>query len=257
MHPSSFALALSANLLILSNSDNGIIKTLDQPVYLTRVKGSTVYCLDRSAKPRTITIDPTEYRFKLALVRQNYDEVLQLIRSSNLVGQSIIGYLQKKGYPEIALHFVQDEMTRFDLAIECGNLGVALEMAKAVDKEDVWKKLGQQALKQGNHSVSVIGFELYSKLSYLRSSLPILQIVELAYQKAKDFDKLSFLYMTTGNTKKLAMMQGIAVKRGDQMSRFQNSLYLGDVESRVAVLRDTGMCEWLDLAHFSVPNHSY
>jgi len=113
-----------------------------------------IHCLDRSAKPRTITIDPTEYRFKLALIRKNYDEVLQIIRTSNLVGQSIIGYLQKKGYPEIALHFVQDQQTRFDLAIECGNLVVALEMAKAVDREDVWNKLAAAALKSGNHQVS-------------------------------------------------------------------------------------------------------
>lgn len=44
------------------------------------------------------------------------------------------------------------------------------------------------------------------------------------------------------------MMQGIATKRGDQMSRFQNALYLGDAEARVAVLRDTGMCEWFAAA---------
>jgi coatomer protein complex subunit alpha (xenin) len=201
----------------LPQGDNGIIKTLEQPVYLTRVKGSTVYCLDRTARPRTIQIDPTEYRFKLALVRKNYDEVLQIIRNSNLVGQSIIAYLQKKGYPEIALHFVQDPTTRFDLAIECGNLNVALEMAKELEKPDVWKRLGEQALKQGNHSM-----------------------VELAYQKTKNFDKLSFLYLVTGNTKKLGMMQSISAKRGDQMSRFQNSLYLGDAEGRVAVLRETG-----------------
>jgi coatomer protein complex subunit alpha (xenin) len=113
-----------------------------------------VHCLDRTGTPRTITIDPTEYRFKLALARKNYDEVLQIIRNSNLVGQSIIAYLQKKGYPEIALHFVQDQQTRFDLAIECGNLQVALEMARAVDREDVWNRLGAAALKQGNHSVS-------------------------------------------------------------------------------------------------------
>lgn len=69
------------------------------------------------------------------------------------------------------------------------------------------------------------------------------QIVETAYQKAKNFDKLSFLYLITGNTKKLGMMQAIAAKRGDQMSRFQNSLYIGDVEGRVAVLRETGMCK--------------
>ncbi|WVQ79748.1 hypothetical protein IAT38_001848 [Cryptococcus sp. DSM 104549] len=201
----------------LLQGDNGIIKTLEQPVYLTRVKGQIVHCLDRTAKPQTITIDPTEYRFKLALSRKNYDEVLQIIRSSNLVGQSIIGYLQKTGYPEIALHFVQDQQTRFDLAIECGNLPVALEMARAVDRTDVWERLGAAALQQGNHS-----------------------IVETAYQKTKNFDKLSFLYLVTGNTQKLGMMQVIATKRGDNMSRFQNSLYLGDAESRVALLRETG-----------------
>jgi hypothetical protein len=87
--------------LIPVNRDNGIIRTLDQPVYLTRVKGKTIHCLDRSARPRTISIDPTEYRFKLALIRNNYDEVLHIIRTSNLVGQSIIAYLQKKGFPEV------------------------------------------------------------------------------------------------------------------------------------------------------------
>lgn len=46
-------------------------------------------------------MDPTEYKFKLALVRNNYDEVLRIIQTSNLVGQSIIGYLQKKGFPEV------------------------------------------------------------------------------------------------------------------------------------------------------------
>lgn len=201
----------------LPQGDNGIIKTLDQPVYLTRVKGQVVHCLDRTAKPRTIPIDPTEYRFKLALVRKNFDEVLQIIRTSNLVGQSIIAYLQKKGYPEIALHFIQDPQTRFDLAIECGNLTVALDMARSVERPEVWERLGHAALKQGNH-----------------------QIVETCFQKTRSFDKLSFLYLVTGNTQRLAMMQTIATKRGDQMSRFQNSLYLGDVAGRVAVLRETG-----------------
>lgn len=85
------------------SSDNGIIQTLEQPVYLTRVKGKTIYCLDRTARPRTINIDPTEYKFKLALVQNKYDEVLNIIRTSNLVGQSIIAYLQKKGFPEVRL----------------------------------------------------------------------------------------------------------------------------------------------------------
>ncbi|POY75773.1 hypothetical protein BMF94_1183 [Rhodotorula taiwanensis] len=202
----------------LLNGDNGIIKTLEQPVYLTRVKGKTLHVLTRDARVETLAIDPTEYRFKLALVRKNYDEVLHIIKTSNLVGQSIIAYLQKKGFPEIALHFVQDKTTRFDLAIECGNLDVALEMAKALDREATWTRLGQQALKQGNH-----------------------KIVEIAYQRTKNFDRLSFLYLATGNDDKLAKMAKIAEMRGDPMSRFHNSLYTGNVESRVQVLLEAGM----------------
>jgi hypothetical protein len=66
------------------------------------VKGKTVYCLDRSARPRTINFDPTEYRFKLALLKNNYEEMLYIIKNSNLLGQSIIAYLQKKGFPEVS-----------------------------------------------------------------------------------------------------------------------------------------------------------
>ena len=47
-----------------------------------------------------------------------------MVRNAKLVGQSIISYLQKKGYPEVALHFVKDEKTRFGLALECGNIEV-------------------------------------------------------------------------------------------------------------------------------------
>ncbi|KAI5120086.1 hypothetical protein M0805_001242 [Coniferiporia weirii] len=202
----------------LPQGDTGVIRTLDNPVYLTRVKGRTVHCLDRSARPRTITIDPTEYRFKLALLRNNYEEMLHIIKTSNLVGQSIIAYLQQKGFPEIALHFVDDKNTRFDLAVECGNLDVALETATAIDRPECWNRLAQQALKQGNH-----------------------KIVEKAYQKTKNFDRLSFLYLATGSTDKLAKMQKIAQSRGDPMSRFHNALYAGDVENRISVLREVGM----------------
>ncbi|KAH9933850.1 coatomer WD associated region-domain-containing protein [Fomitopsis serialis] len=202
----------------LAQGDHGVICTLDNPVYLTRVKGKTVHCLDRSARPRTITIDPTEYRFKLALLRNNHEEMLHVIRTSNLLGQSIIAYLQQKGFPEIALHFVQDKNTRFDLAIECGNIEVASEMARALDRPECWERLAQQALKQGNH-----------------------KIVEKAFQQTKNFDRLSFLYLATGSADKLLKMQKIADSRGDPKSRLHNALYSGDILGRIAVLRDVGL----------------
>lgn len=200
-------------------SDNGIIRTLDQTVYLVKVKGRSVYCLDRNAKPRIMEIDPTEYRFKLALVKRNYDEMLQIIKTSSLVGQSIISYLQKKGYPEIALQFVQDPQTRFELALECGNLDVAIEMAKELDRPNLWSRLGTEALAHGNH-----------------------QTVEMAYQKQRLFDKLSFLYLSTGDQEKLFRMAKIAEHRGDFTSRFQNAIYRGDVEDRIQMFKEVDLC---------------
>ncbi|KAL8937067.1 MAG: hypothetical protein Q9216_004616 [Gyalolechia sp. 2 TL-2023] len=201
----------------LLNGDNGIVRTLDQTFYLTRVKARSVYCLDRSSKPKILDIDPTEYRFKLALVKRNYEEMLQIIQTSSLVGQSIISYLQKKGYPEIALQFVQDPQTRFELAIECGNLDVAVDMAKQLDRSKLWTRLGSEALAHGNH-----------------------QTVEMAYQKLRAFDKLSFLYLSTGDQEKLARMAKIAEHRGDFTSRFQNSLYMdsSDVDNRLALFKE-------------------
>lgn len=202
----------------LMNGDNGIIKTLDQMLYLIKVKGRQLLCLDRDAKPRTLDIDPTEYRFKLALVKKNYDEMFSIIKNSNLVGQSVISYVQKKGYPEIALQFVQDPQTRFELALECGDLAVALKEAKELDMPEIWKKLSIEALRQGNHA-----------------------IVETAYQRLKAFEKLSFLYLTVGDRGKLEKMSKIAISRGDYMAQFQNSLYLGEIESRIDMLKETGM----------------
>ncbi|KAJ9296864.1 hypothetical protein DTO271G3_5063 [Paecilomyces variotii] len=213
----------------LLNGDNGIVRTLDQTVYLVRVKGRNVYCLDRTAKPRILEIDPTEYRFKLALIKRNYDEMLQIIKTSSLVGQSIISYLQKKGYPEIALQFVQDPQTRFELALECGNLEVAIEMAKELDRPKLWSRLGTEALAHGNH-----------------------QTVEMTYQKQRQFDKLSFLYLASGDHDKLARMAKIAEHRGDFTSRFQNSVYRGDVEDRIQMFKEVDL---YPLAYLTAKSH--
>ena len=91
----------------LPNGDSGIVRTLDNPVYLTKVFGNVIYCLDRDGRNRQIQFDSSEYMFKLALNAKRFDHVLSMIKSGQLCGQSIIAYLQKKGYPEIALHFVQ------------------------------------------------------------------------------------------------------------------------------------------------------
>ncbi|XP_027194065.1 coatomer subunit alpha [Dermatophagoides pteronyssinus] len=213
----------------LYNGDHGIIRTLDLPVYLTRIKQQQVYCLDREVKSKILNIDTTEFKFKLALINRKYDEVLHMVRNAELVGQSIIAYLQKKGYPEVALHFVKDEKTRFALALECGNIEVALEAARSLDDQACWERLAEAALMQGNH-----------------------QVVEMAYQRTKNYDKLSFLYLVTGNLEKLRKMMKIAEIRKDTSAQFKNALLLGDVEERIKILRNS---DQLSLAYLCAATH--
>ena len=107
-------------------------------MYLTKVFGGVVLP-GQDGRNRQIQIDTSEYMFPL--IQRKYDQVLAMIVGA-LCGQSIIAYLQNKGFPEVALHFVKDERTRFDLAIECGNIEVALAAAQELDDKDTRHELG-------------------------------------------------------------------------------------------------------------------
>ena len=74
-------------------------------------------------------------------------------------------YLLFSGYPEVALHFVKDEKTRFALALECMDVEAALEAAKALDDKECWERLGEAALMLGNHQVRHEGFYSLYKIS--------------------------------------------------------------------------------------------
>lgn len=202
---------------VLLNGDKGIIRGLESPMYPTKLVESNLYCLDREGKMRTIELELAEPLFKIALDSKDYATVMKMVKHSRLCGQSIISYLQEKGYPEVALHFVHDARTRFKLALACGSIQVALSVAQELD-DAAWIQLGAAALRAGNFD-----------------------IVEMAYQKTKQFDQLSFLYLITGNTDKLRKMLKIAEMRNDLMSVVHNSLYLGEVEQRVQVLENTGL----------------
>jgi coatomer protein complex subunit alpha (xenin) len=76
--------------------------------------------------------------------------------------------------------------------------------------------------------------------------------VEYAYQKTKNFERLSFLYLITGNTEKLSKMLKIAEMRSDVMGRFHNALYLGDVQERIRIFEESGH---LPLAYATATTH--
>mmetsp|Transcript_5241 Transcript_5241/g.7754 ORF Transcript_5241/g.7754 Transcript_5241/m.7754 type:complete len:1294 (+) Transcript_5241:20-3901(+) len=221
----------------LATGDTGTIRTLDYPIYAQMVVGDQLFCLDREARARVVEIDTTEARFKLALNQKKYGQVMSMVKKSKLCGRAIVAYLQTKGFPEVALHFVKDPKTRFRLALACGNIDAAIECALTLEQSaeneeegrEIWGQLGSEALRQGNH-----------------------QVVEMSYQRTKDFDRLSFLYLITGDNDKLRKMLKISQMRGDIMGRYHNALFLGDAEERVKVLEESGN---MALAYISAKVH--
>ena len=114
---------------------------------------------------------------------------------------------------------VQNTRARFSLALDSGNLEVAYKTSFELKDSECYNKLGEEALRQGNH-----------------------QIVEVAYQNNRNYEKLSFLYLINGNYEKLNKMLAIAQKRNDIMSRFHNSLYVGNIEEKIRILAEAGLC---------------
>ena len=208
---------LSQIKYLLPSGENGIVRSLDEPVYLVCLRGSTLYVFNRESAIIKIEIDATEYLFKLSLENHRYHDAIKIIRNNKVDSQAIIGYLQRNGFEDIALYFVTEPRAKFNLALRCGKLETAEECANELNEPAIWNLLADEALRQGNW-----------------------KIVEECYVRTKAFDKLSFFYIITGNQEKLRKMMKVAEVRGDRMSYYFNAMYLGDVEARVKALRDAG-----------------
>mmetsp|Transcript_113163 Transcript_113163/g.359656 ORF Transcript_113163/g.359656 Transcript_113163/m.359656 type:complete len:1221 (+) Transcript_113163:191-3853(+) len=201
----------------LLNGDSGIIHSLQSPVYIVRVHKQFLHFIDREQTVNKMRLNSNEYLFKLSLHKRQFNDVKLYITNGRLCGNAVIGYLKQKGFPEVALHFVEDQQTRFNLALEYGHIEEAMTAAQELDEPTSWNRLGLEALRQGNQ-----------------------QIVEMVYQKTKNFDALSFLYLITGNVMKLKKMLKIAEMRNDVMSRFNNAMLLGNIEERVKIMAEMG-----------------
>lgn len=115
-----------------------------------------------------------------------------MVKHSRLCGQAIISYLQDKGFPEVgdsapvakdkgeegdigksvvegrtskvvcllwmscmqvALHFVEDNKTRFKLALACGNIEIAMNTSYELADDQCWHQLGTCVNSRGPPSM--------------------------------------------------------------------------------------------------------
>ncbi|KAJ5079003.1 coatomer subunit alpha [Anaeramoeba ignava] len=198
----------------LSNGDYGIIKSIDKCIYLVAVDNNAAFYFDRIDDGiRIMLFDSTEVALKSAIINNKMEDVVPLLRNKTITSRAFIEYLTKHGHPEIALHFVQNEKTKFELALQCGDIQNALDSAKKIDHRIYWQNLAKEALKQGN-----------------------VDIVENCHLRNENIYGLIFLYSITGNFDKLSKLPKIAEMKDDLLSHFQAALFLGSPEERIKTL---------------------
>ena len=195
--------------------EHGVIQVAAKVSYLVRAANGFLTTVDREWSVTKTKLFNYEYLFKLALLQGKSADVLTHLKGGRLLGSVTIGYLKKKGFPEVALHFVEDLQTRFNLSLEFGHVGEAFEAAKALNKPAVWERLQKEALRLGHA-----------------------EIAEKAAIARHDVEGLQFLYFLTGNGAKLAKL---AHKVKDHSARFNLALLRGDAHDRAAVLADLGL----------------
>ena len=218
---SAFAYSTSSHIkyVLPFSEESGLIQAVSAPLYLVRVGGSSMTFVDRQLEVTKTKLFSHEYLFKQALVQGKSKEVLDHLKNGRLLGSVTIGYLKKKGFPEVALQFVEDLETRFNLSLEFGHIAEALEAAKQIRKKEVWERLHKEALRVGN-----------------------VEIAEKAAIANHDIPALQFLYLLTGNGAKMGKLAGkLAKDRSDPMARFNLALLRGDVAERAQILEEIGL----------------
>ncbi|SOV74607.1 coatomer alpha subunit, putative [Plasmodium sp. gorilla clade G3] len=229
---------------ILINGEKGLIKYMDETVYLFKIYNNYLYYINRQENIKNILLNDTEYLFKMCLINNDEHMAYQYLNINNYnkkkknnmantnknnnnnnnniipvnekrklyFSYNLIGYIKKKGFANLAVQMVNNNNTLFNLSIQLGHLNNALKAAKKIDKTHIWNILSVHALMLGNF-----------------------QIAEYALQRTKAYDKLSFLYFFSGHIEKLKKMLSISMIRNDFISIFLNSLYLGDIQQRINI----------------------
>ncbi|CAK95037.1 unnamed protein product (macronuclear) [Paramecium tetraurelia] len=174
---------------LLLNGDTGVLKSTENILYL--VKGEEqqqsklkLTALDNAAKYLQEILDISEPLFKIAIMNKDLNSIHKFVEHNQ--NEAILSYLYQKRLASVALKLVKDKQAKFSLSLDSGNLEFAYKAAVEIREPQLFEQLRTEALRQGNHL-----------------------LVDICDQQLSQFDRLSFLYLCTGNTDKQEKLQNI------------------------------------------------
>lgn len=119
----------------------GVLQTVNDIYYLTNRTGSTLRYISRDGSLGTLEVNIAEMMAKYALKNGNVQTVVDILKSGQIRGFSMTNYLREMGYAELALQFEHDPHKKFKLAIESGNIDVAMQVARELKEKSCFAAL--------------------------------------------------------------------------------------------------------------------
>jgi coatomer subunit beta' len=196
------------------------ISHFDQAMYLLGYiqRDSRIYLADKDVNVTSFSLSLSVVEYQTLVLRDDMEsaaELLPSIPADQL--NKIARFLEGQGHKELALEVATDPEHKFELALALGQLGTALELARAADVEHKWKTVGDAALS---------GWDV--------------ALAAECFKNAKDLGSLLLLHSSTGYREGLRALSLQASASGAHNVAFTCLWQLGDIEGCIDLLTRTG-----------------
>lgn len=202
----------------LEDGDTTTILSVQQTLYIAAVRNNSVYCIDRNGSVKMVPLDFREFKFKQAVIRNDRPAILGSLKQLKSLTRTEISFLVKRGYPDLALKFVNDVQTRFPLAILAFDIDEALKAANNLDQKKCWEHLAETAMQVGH-----------------------IEAAERAYIQLREPYKLAMLYLVSDQKDKMLDARNLAKQLGDTSTEFIISLLIEDMTECTQIIRRRGL----------------
>eukprot|EP01116_Phalansterium_solitarium_P000084 TRINITY_DN10052_c0_g1_i1.p1 TRINITY_DN10052_c0_g1~~TRINITY_DN10052_c0_g1_i1.p1 ORF type:complete len:941 (-),score=430.58 TRINITY_DN10052_c0_g1_i1:500-3322(-) len=196
------------------------ISHLDRHMYLLGYIEQTnkLYLIDKQFNIVGYTLHLTIINYQTAVLRGDLEAAEKIMPKIPQEHRNRIAhFLDNQGYKKQALEVSLDSDHKFELAVQLGELEIALAISREAASEHKWKQLADLAL-------AAFKFDL----------------AEECLLNAEDYAGLLLIYSSTGNAAGMRKLAKKALEAGKHNVSFVSNLLLGQLDQCLNVLTETG-----------------
>ncbi|KAG0072564.1 hypothetical protein BGZ89_005145 [Linnemannia elongata] len=180
-------------------------------------RDNRLYLVDKEVNIVSYGISLSVIEYQTAVLRGDMEMAEEILpRVPHEQRNKIARFLEAQEHKELALQISTDQDHKYELALQLGELDLAVAIAREVDSESKWKTLGDTAMEKWR-----------------------VNLAEECFIHAKDLSGLLLIYTSSGNAQGLKRLAEMAKFAGKSNIAFACYLNLGQVEDCIQVLIET------------------